>query len=191
MYTLFSDKKEEFKCKVHVEGSSLNETSARLILKSTDKNLMFEGKINSEGMCIIPIHGLRSVIDEGTKGKMVLEVITNGSYFSPWSDEFDVKLSKNVQVEVFSDSDSDSINEMVTVEVQRPSVPKPTPKKKVKRTDSMIVAEELKNYGITVNNILSNKKIFKKVIYNLRESNKLNPISDNNLFLKEVVKHLI
>lgn len=190
MYTLFSDKKEDFKCKVQVEGSSLDKTTARLVLKSNNANLMFEGKIDSEGMCVIPINGLRSVLSEGSTGEMVLEVIADGSYFSPWSDEFDIKLSKNVQVEVFGDSKTNTISEMVTVEVQRPQVKKSVPKKRPSKTSSMIVAEELKQRGITMSNILSNKKTFKEVIHKLEETKKIKPIRDNNRFLKEVVKHL-
>lgn len=186
MYTLFSDKQEDFKCKVQVEGSSLSETSARLVLKSSNANLMFEGSIGSDGMCNIPIKGLRSVLNEGDTGTLVLEVIANGTYFSPWSDDFDIKLSKSVQVEVFNDNGNDSLSEMVTVEVQTPKVPK----RKSVKSAPMIVAEELKKQDITLSNILKNKKAVKEVITRLEETNKIKPIREANTFIKEIIKYL-
>lgn len=183
MYTLFSDKKEDFKCKVQVEGSSLTETQARLVLRGGSRNIMFEGKINSDGLCVIPIKGLRSVFNEGEKGKMVLEVITNGNYFSPWQDDFKTKLSTNVTVEVFNNEEKEPVQEMVTVEVQKPKKPK-------KRTSSMIVAEQLSKKNITMGNILSNKKTVKEVINRLEESKKIKPIDDTNKFIRQIIKHL-
>jgi len=181
MYTLFSDKKEDFKCKVEVEGSSLTETSARLVLKGSGKNILFEGDIASDGMCTIPIKGLRSMFNEGEKGQMVLEVITDGAYFSPWEDDFNIKLSKNVTVEVIGEQKKEPVRETVKVEVQKP---------KRKKTSSMIVAEQLKGNGINMKNILSNKKMVKEVITQLEESNKIKPINDTNTFIRKIIKHL-
>lgn len=185
MYTLFSDKKEDFKCKVQVEGSSLNKTQARLVLKGTNKNIMFEGNISPDGMCVIPINGLRSIFNEGENGQMVLEVITDGNYFSPWQDDFDIKLSKNVTVEVFDNKEKENIKEMVTVEVEKPKSPK-----KIKKTSSQIVAEELLKNNINMKNILKNKRIVKEVISSLEESKRIKPIQNTNKFIRKIITHL-
>ena len=50
MYKLFTDKSEVFKCNIKLEGASLKNSSARLIIESEDVNLMFVDildKINS------------------------------------------------------------------------------------------------------------------------------------------------
>ena len=52
MYKLYTDKSEDFKCKIGVEGTNINETFARLVIESKDVNLMFEGKIDSEEACL-------------------------------------------------------------------------------------------------------------------------------------------
>ncbi len=46
MYKLFTDKPEVFECNIKLEGASLKNSQARLIIESEDVNLMFEGTIN-------------------------------------------------------------------------------------------------------------------------------------------------
>lgn len=96
-YPVYKDKFENFTCNVSVEGAKLNNTKARLILESDDWNLVFDGDIDQYGKCTIPIKKL-SVLDEGTVGKIRLEVIAENTIFSPWQDEFKVRLSKKVEV---------------------------------------------------------------------------------------------
>lgn len=98
-YNLFKDKNENFSCDISLEGASLGDTEARLILETSDWNLLFEGKIDSNGKCTIPIKKL-SILNEGTTGNIRLEVIADGTIFTPWEDEFKVKLSKKVAVKV-------------------------------------------------------------------------------------------
>ena len=54
-YKLFTDKQEIFECKIHLEGASLNNASSRIVVNTSDLNLMFEGTIDSKGNCKIPI----------------------------------------------------------------------------------------------------------------------------------------
>ena len=46
---LYTDKSEIFECNVSLEGASIKNSKLRAILKFDDKNLMVEGKINSNG----------------------------------------------------------------------------------------------------------------------------------------------
>ena len=96
-YQVYKDKSENFSCDVMVEGARLNETQARLILESDDWTLMFEGEIDRNGKCNIPIKKL-NILNEGTVGKM--EVIAEGTVFIPWEDDFKVKMSKKVMVQI-------------------------------------------------------------------------------------------
>lgn len=111
MYTLYTDKSEDFKCTIGVEGATIKNTTARLVLENKNLNILFEGKINSDGSCIIPIKQLKHILPEGIEGKMKLEVIADGTFFSPWEDDFIIKVNKKVTVEVKNDTSINTIKE--------------------------------------------------------------------------------
>jgi len=98
-YPVFKDKSENFSCNLMIEGAKLNDTKARLILESDDWVLMFDGDIDTNGKCVIPIRKL-NILDEGTVGRIRLEVIAENTVFTPWEDEFKVKMNKKVMVQV-------------------------------------------------------------------------------------------
>jgi len=102
MYTLFTDKTELFECNIKLEGASLKNSQARLIIESEDINLLFKGQITSEGKCIIPIKKLKGLLESTTEGQIKLEVIAEDTYFTPWKSKFQVEASKKLTVEVKS-----------------------------------------------------------------------------------------
>ena len=95
-YVLYKDKAEDFVCDIAVEGVSQKDTEVRLIVESTDWILMFKGEIRN-GKCIIPLKKL-AILNEGQRGNIKLEVNADGNLFTPWEDEFVVKVSKKVTV---------------------------------------------------------------------------------------------
>ncbi len=97
-YKLYQDKNEEFTCEIKVEGSSTEDTWARIILESENWSLVFPGEIKN-GKCIVPIRKL-NILKEGEVGSIKLEVVAEGSLFIPWESQFKVKLSKKVTVNV-------------------------------------------------------------------------------------------
>lgn len=97
-YNLYKDKGDEFTCDISIEGSSIDETYARIILESDDWSLIFPGTIRN-GKCVVPIKKL-GILKEGEIGRIKLEVVTEGNLFIPWEDDFKVKLSKKVIVNV-------------------------------------------------------------------------------------------
>tara|TARA_R110000851_G_scaffold8466_1_gene32566 strand:+ start:1139 stop:1702 length:564 start_codon:yes stop_codon:yes gene_type:complete len=111
MYKLFTDKTELFECDIKIEGASLKNSTARLVVETNDYSLMFNGKINSAGKCEIPIRKLKGLIDESSKGNIRLEVIAEDTYFTPWKSEFEINASKKVTVEVKSQSSKKVIKE--------------------------------------------------------------------------------
>lgn len=120
MYELYTDKNENFECKISIEGSNLSKANARLVLESTEYNLIFEGKIDNTGKCIIPIKKLK-LLSENLKGNLKLEVIVdNDTYFVPYTDTFIVKTNKKVTVEVTKPSEG--TNKKVLVEVYNSSL---------------------------------------------------------------------
>ena len=106
MYKLFTDKTELFECNISIEGASLRNSSARLIIESNDVNLLFNGKLDSSGKCQVPVKKLKGLLDENTKGNIKLEVIAEDTYFVPWESDFSVEASKKVVVEVKSQKGS-------------------------------------------------------------------------------------
>ena len=98
MYTLYSDKQNIFECDIQLEGASLSQAYARLIIESDEINLMYNGTITSDGNCIIAMPKLKGLIKEG--GNLNLEIIADDMYFNPWKSEYDLMASKKVTVEV-------------------------------------------------------------------------------------------
>ena len=145
MYTLYSDKQNIFECDIQLEGASLSQAFARVILEGKDLNLIFNGEINSDGNCRINLPKL-SMIKEG--GEMKLEVIADDMYFNPWNTEFDIKKSKNITVEVKEPSskiikeNKAKVNVKINNEtpvIQKKKVVKPTLK------ESKFTKQDLKN----------------------------------------------
>ena len=97
MYTLYSDKQNIFECDIQLEGASLNQAFARVIVEGNDLNLVFNGNINNDGNCRIEMPKL-NMLKEG--GEMKVEVIADDMYFNPWNSDFEIKKSKNITVEV-------------------------------------------------------------------------------------------
>jgi hypothetical protein len=97
-YKLYQDKNEEFSCDIMVEGSSPEETYARIIIESESWSLVFPGEIRN-GKCIVPIKKL-NILKEGEIGNIKLEVVAEGNLFTPWENQFKVKLSKKVTVNI-------------------------------------------------------------------------------------------
>ena len=95
-YKLYQDKNEEFSCDIMIEGSSPEETYARIIVESENWSLVFPGEIRN-GKCIVPIKKL-NILKEGEIGNSKLEVVAEGNLFTPWENQFKVKMSKKVTV---------------------------------------------------------------------------------------------
>ncbi len=74
-FELLTDKAELFECDIKIEGASLSNSTARLVVETSEYSLMFNGKINSSGKCEIPIRKLKGLIDESSTGNIRLEVI--------------------------------------------------------------------------------------------------------------------
>lgn len=100
-YKIFRDRAETFECRVHVEGSTLSNTKVRLLIESSEWNVYFNGKMTSDGKCVIPLKKM-SILSEGLTGKIMLEVTVEDTVFYPWQETFQVQMSKKVRVEILS-----------------------------------------------------------------------------------------
>lgn len=175
MYTIYTDKAEDFKCKITVEGSEISKTKARLVLEGKNHTLLFEGDIDSNGNCFVPIKKVKNVFSESESGTMRLEVISDDTFFSPWEDEFEVKVSKKVTVEFEDKTSKPTLKEnkvVVSVDVpvqKEKSTVVETKTKKVEEKKTKAV-----NHGKVISELLTKNGIS---LSNLRENiNKANPI---------------
>jgi hypothetical protein len=187
-YKLYTDKKEIFECKITLEGASLKDAVSRIVVNTPDLKLMFEGTIDNQGNCKIPIRKLRGLLGENDKGTMKLEVIAEDTYFEPWNSDFIVDTSKKINVEVKGQSKENTKNEPI-VETKKSKKPTMTVTK-VKHPFNPVdkVVNVLHKQGIGVSTIYESKK---QMIPMLKEySNKTGYKKGAKKFIKEVIQKL-
>jgi len=164
MYTLYTDKQELFECSISLEGASVKNSQARLIVESDNLNLLFKGTIDSNGKCTVPIKKLKNLLEESTKGKIRLEVIADDTYFTPWESDFEVETARKVTVEVKTQTNKNTIAEIKTgVIVKDIKVGD-----HVQNLSKMLVKE-----NINVHNMASNKVKLNNVIASYLKTNKI------------------
>ena len=100
-YKLYTDKTNKFQCTVQVEGTSLSNSQARVILETKNEmSYLFRGKLFDNGVCEFNLPKLKNILSEGEVGTIKLEIIADDVHFEPWSSEFDVVSDKKVSVTV-------------------------------------------------------------------------------------------
>ena len=183
MYKLFTDKTELFECDIKLQGASLNKSKARLVVETSEYSLLFNGTINSNGKCEIPIRKLKGLIDEDTKGNIRLEVIAEDTYFTPWESDFEVETSKKVTVEVKSQQNKKPILETkVKVKVKKTKPVTLTEKQHVVNLFKLLIKED-----INIDNIsFKRNKLNNIVATYLKE----NTIKNKNKVIDSVLKVL-
>ena len=164
MYTLYTDKQELFECSISLEGASVKNSQARLIVESDNLNLLFKGTIDSNGKCSVPIKKLKNLLEESTKGKIRLEVIADDTYFTPWESDFEVETARKVTVEVKTQTNKNTIAEVKTGVVVRDI----KVGDHVQNLSKMLVKE-----NINVHNMASNKVKLNNVIASYLKTNKI------------------
>ena len=164
MYTLYTDKQELFECSISLEGASVKNSQARLIVESDNLNLLFKGTIDSNGKCTVPIKKLKNLLEESTKGKIRLEVIADDTYFTPWESDFEVETARKVTVEVKTQTNKNTIAEVKTGVVVRDI----KVGDHVQNLSKMLVKE-----NINVHNMALNKVKLNDVIASYLKTNKI------------------
>lgn len=170
MHTFFTDKIETFECTLSLEGAELSNSKARLVLESNKYNLMFYGSIDSQGKCTIPVARLKNLLSESDTGKVKLEVIAEDTFFEPWSDNYKVKTSKKVTVEVDTKDTKPMLNEKkVSVSVdssksEYTNIQKTTIKNKSKLEEiTNLFLKVAKRKNITAENFSQNLRTVMKI----------------------------
>lgn len=189
MYKLFTDKTEVFECKIQLEGASIKNSQARLLIESENLSLVFKGEISSDGKCKIPIKKLKGLLDENTQGNVKLEVIAEDTYFTPWESKFTVETSRKITVEVKS---QETLATVITeskpkVTIDKTSIPQPKPIQENKHILKIIGL--LKKENIYLNNISNNKVKLNNLIEAYLKKNNINP-NQIGLIIEGVLKGL-
>lgn len=181
MYTLYTDKQELFECSISLEGASVKNSQARLIVESDNLNLLFKGTIDSSGKCTVPIKKLKNLLEESTKGKIRLEVIADDTYFTPWESDFEVETARKVTVEVKSQSNKTTITEAKTgVTVQNVKVGD-----HIQNLSKMLVKE-----NINVHNIGKHRAKLNNVIASYLKVNKISD-GEKGRIIEGIIQTLI
>ena len=178
-YKLYTDKKEIFECRIFLEGASLKKATSRIVVETEYLNLMFEGTIDKDGNCKVPIKKLRGLLDENESGKIKLEVIAEDTYFSPWESDFTVDTAKRIKVEI--------------KEQNTPIIKKQKPKmiiKEVKHPFNPVdkIVNVLNKKGVGVSTIYEGKKTMIPLLKEYSIKNGYKKGTKN--FIKEVIKKL-
>tara|TARA_R100001377_G_scaffold76549_1_gene53502 strand:+ start:959 stop:1540 length:582 start_codon:yes stop_codon:yes gene_type:complete len=166
MYKLFTDKTEVFECDIKLSGASIDKSNVRLVVESTDINLLFKGTIDSTGKCTVPVKRLSGLLGESTMGTLRLEVIADDTFFTPWESEFVVETSKKVTVEVKSQNKTRIVKRNQPI-IQVANVKNTTPVKILKESTHIVrILKQLIKERVTLKNLPSKQNILNKVILN-------------------------
>ena len=106
-YKIYRDKTESFVCDMEITGANPSNSKARIIIESKDLTYMFEGIIDAQGKCKIPLRKM-NFLDENETGVIKLEVIADDTVFTPWEDNFVAVNSKKVAVKVFESAEDNA-----------------------------------------------------------------------------------
>lgn len=97
MYRILLDQNKTFECDIQIEGASVSNTSARLVLETDNFSISFKGEIK-DGKVKIPINKLKGILTEHYKGQISLEVIAEDTFFVPWKDSYETDTHRKVEV---------------------------------------------------------------------------------------------
>ena len=189
MYKLFTDKTEVFECKIQLEGASIKNSQARLLIESENLSLVFKGEISSDGKCKIPIKKLKGLLDENTQGNVKLEVIAEDTYFTPWESKFTVETSRKITVEVKSQETLATVITESKPKVTIDEVPYTQPKPIQENKHILKIIGLLKKENIYLNNISNNKVKLNNLIEAYLKKNNINP-NQIGLIIEGVLKGL-
>lgn len=170
----YKDKPNNFNCTVKINGASLSESKARLVLSFSDKSIMYKGTIDSNGNVKIQIPALKENYESG---KAVLEIIAESTFFEAWTSPFTIESKKSVQIESVNVNTSKKSKVIVeNVSASKKIVDKKTRsifKENVSSKNRKIVNAILETYSpkFSKNNATKNDKVLKWISETFKNPN--------------------
>jgi len=125
-YRLYLDKNNLFECDIQLQGASIKNSFARIILESKDHSYVFKGEIDQNGHCSVEMNKLKDLFESDETGSISLEVVADDVYFSPWSDTYQTDLSKKIDVVV--KEQEEPVKPMISVSVKQQPILKESQK---------------------------------------------------------------
>lgn len=145
-YKLYLDKNNLFECDIQLQGASIKNSFARVILESNDYSYVFNGQIDQYGHCSVEMNKLKNIFESNETGSIKLEVVADDVYFSPWSDTYQTDLSKKIDVVVKEQEEPSK--PMISVSVKQQPIlketPKPVTKESVKESVKPVTKQPVK-----------------------------------------------
>ena len=129
-YKLFLDKNNLFECDIQLQGASIKNSFARIIVEGKNHSYIFNGEIDQNGHCSVEMNKLKDIFESDETGTIKLEVVADDVYFSPWEDAYQTDLSKKIEVVV--KEQEEPVKPMISVSVKQQPILKETPKQTVK-----------------------------------------------------------
>ena len=116
-YKLFLDKNNLFECDIQLQGASIKNSFARIIVEGKNHSYIFNGEIDQNGHCSVEMNKLKDIFESDETGTIKLEVVADDVYFSPWEDAYQTDLSKKIEVVV--KEQEEPVKPMISVSVKQ------------------------------------------------------------------------
>ena len=181
-FKLYTDKASDFECEIEIEGAKLSEATARLVLTSDKKSVLYEGKITKDGKCKIDIPRTKGLFEQKESGEMALEIIVEDeAYFRPWEGDFTVDTARKVNVK-----------SVVGENTSPPKLSKPVMKVTVKEQVNPYelrvrkISEFLDRNGINSGNVLGQKRLVFEAINRVFKGHKADP----EKVIRDIIIHM-
>lgn len=155
---IYLDESKLFKCKLKVEGTTLSKSKCRLLVKSDDLTLMYEGKIHDNGEVEVSIPKLKKYI-ESKNGMATLEVIADDTVFTPYTES--IEFTNKYVVEVVTEETS---NKKPSIKL----VTEPTKPNNFRKALAEIITE-INNRKITNKNLVEYSNTIVTIVNNKRK----------------------
>ena len=155
---IYLDESKLFKCKLKVEGTTLSKSKCRLLVKSDDLTLMYEGKIHDNGEVEVSIPKLKRYI-ESKNGMATLEVIADDTVFTPYTEA--IEFANKYVVEVVTE---ETTNKKPSIKL----VTEPTKPNNFRKALAEIITE-INNRKITNKNLVEYSKTIVTIVNNKRK----------------------
>lgn len=160
-YKLYLDKNNLFECDIQLQGASIKNSFARIIVEGKEHSYVFNGEIDENGHCSVELNKLKDIFENNQTGTIKLEVVADDVYFSPWEDAYQTDLSKKIDVVV--KEQEEPTKPMISVSVKKQPILKESekviekPKAPVKKTEP--IKTVTKNTSETAIKVSDIKKI--------------------------------
>lgn len=198
MLLIRENEQKSFRFAIEVNGTELENTSARLVFEDVNSNKFFPLHINSDGSCEYQLD--YAAVKSLSEGRVYLEVVAESMVFKPWEEEFiihsevpEIRVTESV-VETYTTVVEPTIIEPV-VETKKPvtkaqPVAKPQVKQPVVETKKPVAKPELVVEATKPAMYAQLVSEFKKIMKTKKASLILGETVENRAKKKEAIKEL-